>query len=105
MAKEELIEMEKYTEIIDVDVEDIDMLEINRDINERWVQSLVDYILKFGFLTNIVVVPYEAKNGKIVPEMKMADFSKNNMEYRTRRFINIFRYGIQLSIFKMTTIS
>ena len=51
--------------MIDVDVDDIDMLEINRDINERWVQSLVDYILKYGFITNIVVVPYETKDGKI----------------------------------------
>jgi len=51
--------------LIDVDVDDVDMLEINRDINERWVQNLVDYILRFGFITNIVVVPYETKEGKI----------------------------------------
>lgn len=50
--------------LIDVDVDDVDMLEVNRDINERWVQSLVDYILRFGFITNIVVVPYETKEGK-----------------------------------------
>jgi hypothetical protein len=51
--------------LVDVDVDDVDMLEINRDINDRWVQSLVDYILTFGFITNIVVVPYETKEGKI----------------------------------------
>ena len=51
--------------LVDVDVDDVDMLEINRDINPRWVQTLVDYILRFGFITNIVVVPYLSANGKI----------------------------------------
>lgn len=51
--------------LIDVNVDDVDMLEINRDINPRWVDSLVDYILRFGFITNIVVVPYQTVEGKI----------------------------------------
>jgi hypothetical protein len=51
--------------LIDVDINEVDMLEVNREINEKWVDSLIDYILRFGFITNIVVVPYRSENGSI----------------------------------------
>ena len=50
--------------LIDINIDDIDMLETNRDINSKWVDTLYDYILKYGFITNIVVVPY-IKDGNL----------------------------------------
>lgn len=49
--------------LVDINIDDIDMLEINRDINDKWVDTLVQEILRLGFTTNIVVVPYETKEG------------------------------------------
>ncbi len=62
----ELYTKSEYYEgdLIEVDIDDIDMLETNRDINYKWVDTLYDYMIKYGCITNIVVVPYE-KDGKL----------------------------------------